>query len=472
MQITDRRQSPNRIIPLPQALPALVERIATVLGLDFSEDRLPRLVAALEQARRDGLTIPTLSLMDKSGTQLSPLLPYLVVGETYFQRDLTPQGAIGQTLLQPLLQQRKQAGDLRLRCWNTACCTGEEAYTLLLCLDVLLGTDLANWQLDLLATDINPNFIAHAKTGRYNEYAFRQSDPAWRAQYFIPDGQRWKLAQAWRDRICFATHNLADPDYRLADGGNYDLILCRNVLMYLTPAAVQHILRQLQSRLTPNGYLLLSAAEAGLANNAGFVGELLGLSYAIRSTDFPGHKLPFSYQTDTHCPPSTSPVKTASRHHLQHHQQRPTPKRLRVEPTHIQDSTSAFERCLQRGKQLADQGQLAEAEASCLQALQLNPLAIAPYWLLALVNDAAGQYPLALQRLKKLSYLEPDFVLAPYLEAQICSRLGQVSQAIRARTRCLQILESMGDRQEIPYGDGLSAAQLRQLCLALEVPDQ
>ncbi|MGQ5524940.1 CheR family methyltransferase [Chitinimonas sp. PSY-7] len=465
MQTIERRISLLRDKHI-KTLPILVEQIAAVLGLDFSDDRMPRLEAALVQAQRDGLTIPCTDPAVDATPQLIQLLPYLVVGETYFQRDLTPHGVIGQTILQPLLQRRRESKDLRLRFWNTACCTGEEAYTLLFCLDSLLGEDLANWQLELLATDLNPNFIRHAKTGRYSEYPFRQNEAAWRARYFVPDGRFWQVAPAWRDHIRFCTHNLAGVDYQLAGKGNFDLILCRNALMYLTPTAIQYVLRQLQARLAPEGRLLLSAAEAGLANNAGFYGELLGLSYAIGPATSRSGPSPGKTEVVSSSRPPPKPVKHASRHH------RPLATQANAAPpAHEQDNLSAYERCLQRSKQLADQGQLTKAEASCRQAMQLNPLSSAPYWLLALVHDAAGQYTAALQQLQKLSYLEPGFVLAPYLEAQIHLRLDQVTQARRACSRCLQLLAKLDDSQLVPFGDGMSVAQLRQLCLALEAPN-
>ncbi|MEH6459016.1 CheR family methyltransferase [Chitinimonas sp. JJ19] len=448
MHTTDRPIVPEH----HDASMALAQRIAAELGLDFFDSRQARLRSALQQAR--------LTTADTGTLPLATLLPHLVVGETYFQRDPETWQALQQDILQPLLQRRSLAGERSLRIWSAACCTGEEAYTLLFCLADLLGPALDDWQLTLLATDINPAFIAHAQAGWYGDYAFRQSTPAWRGRYFSRAGKGWRVTPPWRSRIRFAVHNLALHDYSVADPAvqGYDLILCRNVLMYLTPLATGMALQQLQARLAPEGILLLAAAEAGLAQAAGFGGRLLGLGYGIAHESAAVRPAPPpALATPAPQPPHPSP---------------PRPRKPQVEPPVLPVAASApppatYEDYLSQAQAQADRGELGAAGASCQQAMQLAPLRLEAYWLLALTLDAASRPEAALAVLDKLAYLAPELAMVPYLASQLYLRLGQAEQAERQRQHSLQVLAGQDEQTLVMLGDGMSVAQLRQLCLGL-----
>ncbi|MDN3577789.1 CheR family methyltransferase [Chitinimonas viridis] len=452
MHTTDRP-----IVPEHQdATTALAQRIATELGLDFFDSRQTRLRSALQQAR--------LTTADAGTLPLTTLLPHLVVGETYFQRDPETWQALQQDILQPLLQGRSLAGERSLRIWSAACCTGEEAYTLLFCLADLLGPALDDWQLTLLATDINPAFIAHAQAGWYGDYAFRQSTPAWRGRYFTREGKGWRVTPPWRSRIRFAVHNLALHDYSVAGPAaqGYDLILCRNVLMYLTPLATSLALQQLQAQLAPEGLLLLAAAEAGLAQSAGFGGRMLGLGYGIAHESAAVRPAP---------PPALATPAPQPPHRAPPHAHKPHSK-PQVEPPVLAVAASTpppatYEDYLSLAQAQANRGELGAAGASCQQAIPLAPLRLEAYWLLALTLDAASRPEATLAVLDKLAYLAPDLAMAPYLASQLYLRLGQTEQAERQRQHCLHLLAGQDEQALVTMGDGMSVAQLRQLCLSL-----
>ncbi|QNM97539.1 CheR family methyltransferase [Chitinimonas koreensis] len=443
----------------------LAERIAAELGLDFSADRRLRLHAALAQAEHAGY---------RPDGSLDALLPFLVVGETYFLRDPDTLAALRRELLLPLLAVREAAGERRLRLWSAACCTGEEAWTLLFLLDELLGPALPDWRIEFLATDLNPAYIEHASAGRYGDYAFRQADPAWRDRYFAAEGKDWRLRPQWRGRIRFAVHNLAQDDYGVAgdDPAGYDLIVCRNVLMYLTPAVVRHSLRQLQARLAADGRLLLAAAESGLAAAAGFEGRLLGLGYAI---DARPPAVADDAGAEPAAPvPSPPPPREAARGRRPKTPQRPPARPLpAVAPAEADPATpdaaapAAAAQRLAEARRCADRGELGRAREACGEAIRLAPLQRDGYWLLALVEVAADRHAAALQVLQKLAYLEPDLIMAAYLAAQLRFRLGQAREAERERAHCLRLLDGCADDAVLPLGDGLGVVQLRQLCLAL-----
>ncbi|HEY9103435.1 CheR family methyltransferase [Chitinimonas sp.] len=431
--------------------------MATQIGLDFLGERQERLLHALQRSAHQPAP--------DEPADIAILLPHLVVGETYFQRDPETLNVVLNDFLAPLLQRRRHEGRRQLKLWSAACCTGEEAYTLLFAIDELLGEERDAWQVDFLATDLNPAFITHAEQGIYSDYAFRQSTPAWRARYFSPLGKAWRLQAGWRGRIRFAVDNLVQP----APGGQietgFDLILCRNVLMYFTPAAVIKAVSLLLAQCAEDGLLLVAAAEAGLVRSAGWNGELLGQGYAVakrRQETEPNQPV---VQARPRPVPVTKPARQKPRAALE----RPAPHVAKPVPMAAEISQADIAAQLLVIRQQADQGLHNEAERGCRELIRQAPFCIAPYWLLALYRFEAGDLNEALAYLRKLHYLDPDFALAPYLEAQIHQRLGQHAAAARTKRHCLRILANLADDKLIPEGDGLSAVQLRQLCLALPV---
>lgn len=439
----------------------LVEQLATQWGLDFLGERQERLLHVLQEKESQAPHPPH---SGNDTTDLAILLPQLVVGETYFQRDPETMDALLNQFLTPLIARRRESGQRYLRLWSAACCTGEEAYTLMFAVEDLLGAEREHWQLEIFASDLNPAFVAHAEQGVYGDYAFRQSSPAWRARYFTPFGKAWQLQPAWHGQIRFMVDNLVQPACGSLTEGNFDLILCRNVLMYFTQSAVSKAISRLLALRAPEGLLVVAAAEAGLARNAGWQGELLGQGYAVANRRLETQPITQALERRLPIPaPRPRPIQRSGTEPPQK-----VPVSMAANPLEAIAGTNLADR-LATIRRLADQGQRQEAEQSCRSLILAEPLCIQPYWLLALYRFEAGDPDEALACLRKLHYLDPAFALAPYLEAQIYQRLGQRTAAARAKRSCLHILAEQADDQPVTEGEGLSAVQLRQLCLALDV---
>jgi len=281
----------NAVEPICSArvLEVLVNKVHQHLGTDFSgarsADLLRRLqLLAFEQEVADPTAwLEALAFADWDDAQVQTLIPAFTVGETYFRRDAEALDWLAREYLSPLLGRRRIEGQRHLRVWSAACCTGEEAYSLLFLLDDLLGVERASWSLELIASDINACFLERAEQGCYGQNAFRRNEEGFRTRYFQPEGRLWRVRPRWRGRIRFLQHNLANgllprPELGLAE---VDLILCRNVLMYFSPERAAATLRRLLSCLTADGLLLLSAVEAGIATQAGLTGFWAGSNYAL-----------------------------------------------------------------------------------------------------------------------------------------------------------------------------------------------
>src|SRR5690242_13592906 len=165
------------------------DAVERVFGLHLREGRLPDLKRALKGAaaelgHADSSACAQLLLSGKLDAASSEVLAsHLTIGETYFFRDSDAFAALSTRILPELIAARRRAGELRLRIWSAACCTGEETYSIAILLNQLLP-DIADWQVTLLGTDVNPRFLRKAFEGVYGQWSFRNVPEDVRARYF------------------------------------------------------------------------------------------------------------------------------------------------------------------------------------------------------------------------------------------------------------------------------------------------
>ena len=190
----------------------------------------------------------------------------LTVSETYFFRESAVLDALEAGALREVIVNRRRSGDRRLRIWSAGCSSGEEPYTLAIRLAHLIPRH-EEWDITLLATDINPEAIARAERAVYRAWSFR-SAPAWvRPACFkqTTDGE-FALRKEYRSMVTFAHLNLvADPYPALTNNTHaMDLILCRNVLMYFRQDCAGRVLERLSRSLVDGGILVVGQTELSM----------------------------------------------------------------------------------------------------------------------------------------------------------------------------------------------------------------
>ena len=170
------------------------------------------------------------------------LVSNLTVGETFFFRDMHTLNVFRDHVLTPMLDLRRSTSK-SLRIWSAGCCSGEEPYTLAIMLTELLG-DLDEWKIHITATDLNPKFLEKAERGVYTSWSFRNTREEIIDKYFIREKNTYELIPSIRKMVNFHHLNLALetsqdlPPHLL----NQDVIFCRNVLMYFSPAQAAQVL--------------------------------------------------------------------------------------------------------------------------------------------------------------------------------------------------------------------------------------
>jgi chemotaxis protein methyltransferase CheR len=380
------------------------ELVAGRLGLHFGEDRHAEMDRALlETAGLSGQRTLEEWLAGLASRPLTDpawmrLIARLTTGETYFWRDHAVFEALEQHVLPDLLAARRSRRALRV--WSAACSTGEEPYSLAILLDRLL-LDRAAWDLTVLATDLNPASLETARRGLYRPWALRDVPAAVRERYFRGQGARGiEVDPEIRQLVHFETTNLVEPFPPSVTGAPMDLILCRNVLMYLTPEAAARVVVQLRAALAEDGWLLVAPAEASAE-----------AFRPLRPVNFTG-AIFFRAGAAPEEPRETDPAVTprpARRLEEARPKRDPAARRTRAPPAPRPppDQPSPAE-LKARAQALADGGNLDEARRWCQRALAGDRLDAGAYRLLAAIEQERGRTAASIDALRRALYLEPD----------------------------------------------------------------
>jgi chemotaxis protein methyltransferase CheR len=245
---------------MSQAFAALQAFLMKSSGLSLDKEKKylveARLTPVIEQAGLSDLgelviMIETDKVLAKKVTEA------MTVNETFFFRDRQPFDGFRGAILPELLKLR--ARQRKIRIWSAACSTGQEPYSLAMIVDEE-ARNLAGWTVDIVATDIAETVLKKAKDGVYTHFEAQRGLPAQHlVRYFTKRKDNWVISQHIRSRVDFRQQNLMADFSAL---GQFDVIFCRNVLIYFAPDQKRDVLNRMAQRLAPDGYLVLGAAES------------------------------------------------------------------------------------------------------------------------------------------------------------------------------------------------------------------
>lgn len=184
----------------------------------------------------------------------------LTTGETFFMRDSAQMELIRREILPQIIKKNSDSKQIKL--WAPACATGEEVYSLIILLEKVLP-NAQEWKIDVIGSDINPTFIEMAKVGLYKDWAFRECKQEFKDAYFERVDEGWKLINRIQCRARFLVMDLVKgelPDTKLGIF-DIDLILCRNLFIYMNLAAISLITDKLSACLRTGGVLMTAHGE-------------------------------------------------------------------------------------------------------------------------------------------------------------------------------------------------------------------
>jgi chemotaxis protein methyltransferase CheR len=376
----------------------------------------------------------------------------LAIGETRFLRQRTWFAQVERLVLAPLVARKAHAGRRQLRIWCAGCSSGEEPYTIAMLLRDLCA-DRKNWEIDILATDLRRDAIAAAEAGEYGAYQLRELGDERLERFFKPAGRgRYAIAPMLRGSVRFELGNLAElePGNRHYDGAAYDLIICRNVLMYMVPDAQRRIAKRLCGALSEEGWIAASPAES-IADwfrplTAVNAGDAILFTKKAPATGRPPAAPRLAKPVD----PAPRPVQAVAR--------RDHPAQTLATPT------AASRPDLTRVQSLADAGRLQEAEALCRKALELDGLNGEGWILLTAILAERGDFAVAFESARRAVYLMPSSAPALNLLAGTLLKLGHTERARRTFAAAERLAEEGREpdlaataeplRQEAGHADG------------------
>lgn len=379
----------------------LLERVMGLSAASIGPGAIERAVDARrrETGLRDGDAY--WALLQASSAEVQQLIEAVVVPETWFFRNPQAFRAMERDVLGPRLRADPQAG---ARLLSLPCSTGEEAYTMAM---ALMEGGIEPHRFSIEAVDISQHAIDMARAGCYGRNSFRGHELAFRDRYFDARPHGWAVRDEVRAPVRFAQGNIFAPGF-MAQAGGFDVIFCRNMLIYFDIPRQKQAIAVLRRLLAPDGTLFVGHSEAGLMRAEGFVSAGMAMAFAFRRAPEAAALRAPAGPTATVAPPPRASLRAPVA-------KRPAALRVieRVRPTRPETTRSIAKTLdLAALRRMADDGRVEEAERGAQTYIREKGASPDALLLLGLISDAAGQGKAAAHYYRKVLYLDPGNVEA------------------------------------------------------------
>lgn len=441
----------------------LLELVESRLALVLNDHRITDIMKVVDGLRADGQICGAQDLANRLSALATthPLWQQLIrvatIGETYFFRDRSQIDALWDSVLPDLITERIRTGRRQLSLWSAGCSTGEEPYSLAIMLRELIP-DIQNWNIRILATDLNTNHLDRAEQGVYRAWSFRSEIPqAIRERWFSEEVGGFRIDPTIRKMVTFAPLNLAGSVYLIHDSPikNIDVVLCRNVLIYFDKATVSATLKRFHDSLADSGWLVIGHSEsAHMANQPfevrNFVGAVL-FQKVPKPTSFEplfiGEPEPFPVSKPTLLSPSIS---------------HPIPDSVNIREPEIPVEKAESDKPDPWGLayDAANKEDWAEALKWLEAAEVTHKLRPEVHYLRGIVELQQGEIEKALASLRRAIYCKHEFVLAHFTIGEIFEKVGQVKKAASHWKQAQHILATLPPDAPIESSDSLTVEML------------
>jgi chemotaxis protein methyltransferase CheR len=490
------------VTPTDHELARFAAAVSARLGLRLEPERTSELV----ERRAAGHREPVLRYVERvelgEQAEIRALASELTVGETYFLRHSEQFRAF----IDAVVPDRIAHG--RLRVLSAGCSSGEEAYTVAM----LLREAHPDRVFEVHAVDLNPEAIARARQGRYSRWSLRATTPELERRWFQRDGRDLVVVPELRDRVTFEPGNLLD-DGVLSTRERWDVVFCRNVMMYFTDEQADALIARFARALAPGGYLFLGHAETLRDRAVEF--QLChthgAFYYQLPPSTRNGHRdpppptsdpaasgpiaLPAAWYddiaaaaqrvhamidgaldraADSHpaialpvdepiaAPPSPAPDLSAIRELLAQERFGEALEQLDRLRAGAGDRDVATLRALV----LTHSGRFADARVACRELLEIDPISAGANYLLSLCCESSGDTSGAAHLAQIAAQLDPSFAMARVHLGLLARRAGARDRASRELTRAIALLEREPPARLELYGGGFSRQALLAMCRA------
>lgn len=464
----------------------LSEFIASNLALYFPKNRWDDLERNIISASKEFGYADVESFIERitnsplSREHAELLASHLTINETFFWREPKSFEALEQKILPDLINLRRKS-DKRIRIWSAGCSSGEEPYSIAIAL-IKQIPDIKDWNIHILATDINPKILRKAAAGIYGQWSFR-GVPSWLKEYFTKnDNNKYEIIPSIKSMVKFEYQNLAEDVFPspLNNTNAMDIIYCRNVLMYFTQDRFRQVARGLYNALIEGGYLMVSASELSMLNFPDFI-----------PVNVPGMVLYQKNSKKLKYRNKSSIIETPSAPLVVHVPEKPfvfdyellksDEIKQKEVPVHevklilvsaetaveeIEKSkvdANASEKQILLIREYANQGKLFEALKSCEAAISAYKLDPRFHYLYATILQENNQMIEAVASHKRAIYLDQDFVLSYFSLGNIYKRMGNDKGAKKCFENSITILNNLKQDDIIFESEGLTAGRFKEI---------
>lgn len=478
------------------AYEAVARLVGSRTGLVFAPHMRPTVEARIRAAmteRSIGRISDYLALLPSDEASFQALVDRLTIGETYFFRE-PGQFEYIRTRVLPELAGRSPGRPLRA--WSAGCASGEEAYTL----GMVFREADPGGSASVIGTDVSNERLEQARQGTYSRWSLRGVPESVVRRHFQREGSRYRVAPEVRSAVTFRPLNLTAIGDRVAAGlHGMDLVLCRNVLIYLSAEAVAQIADRLMASLSDDGWLFLGASDPPLVELVPCEVFVTGAGVAYRR---PRRRLGGSPDQNRAPEVTRATARAALRHlppSLPAAPSAPSPPTAQSAPSApsveeevgdmdgahavvesylaMRDYARAAEladRALRRGaddsrlwvlrvRALARQGRLDAAGRACSAALETHRTCAELMCLHAVLLSAAGHPAEAAAAARRALFLDRGMIMAHLVFGHALLRSGNQRKARRALETAERLLAPLSPGETIPASDGEPAARLLEL---------
>lgn len=418
--------------------------VRDLTGLDLSGRRGHPFAVALARAARtagDPDDASHARALLEGRRPLRSLVEELTVGETWFFRDAAQWAFIDGTVLPEARARRRDRPGHRLRAWSAGCATGEEAYSLAIAAaDAGLGRDV-----HLLGTDLNETALERARAAEFSVWSLR-GEAAGRARRHLREAHgKLALDPSLARTVRFFPLNLAGAEYPSPQLGlaDLDLVLCRNVLVYLEASVLPEVARRLHGCLAPGGWLLTGAADPILQRHAPFEVSAGAHGLAYRRPERSGPKVPVA-AARRGLPAALRPAPRAAE------LRRPRPRPAPAAPPALD------------ARALLDAARPADALALIDAALARRPLDAAAHFERAVALTELGRPEDAEEACRRALYLARGEPFVQFFSGMLRLRRGDRAGARRAFRAAAALLAGRAPDEDVPMSHGLTARALSE----------
>lgn len=481
----------------------VIARLEALLGLRYMQHQWSDLLRLLRPVADElGFeSVQACLLWIEYGAQdadaVNALARHLTIGESYFFREIGVISVLREKLIPEILERKARGGERTLNIWSAGCSTGEEVYTLAMMVASMLEDD-DPLRVRILGTDINSTALDRARQGVYRDWSFRDMPTELVNTWFSEDMPgRYAVHPRLRDMVEFRQLNLVDVSTYPT---GFDLILCRNVLMYFTRDVVSRIVQSLRRSLRDDGWLVPSMTEVTLVNAPGLESRRFGDVTLFARQNRIATLLQFPRPDAVEDEPSGDA-------HEHYHFRNPFASLLHLrEDAATMSTDSAFARedqtstrdevnaesevlepsqhvvageqgdpassgskddgmsLLRRALELADSGSLDQARVLAERAVELEKMKPEAHFVLATILREMGETSAAAAAFDRALYLDHELIVAHVAAASVQRMLGRAERARRhiATARGL-LLRLGGSDAAVPLSDLTAGALLDML---------